>query len=212
MVERRRTIFPVVFTNYHQKIGKVFADNADEFFSIARGIKDFRYINISIEMGMIASLIMIANGTENLQNLESSLTDYYKNISHRGNEAPEEKKQRIYVANSALMNVVKCLYQILCFDICKKALLENEYSLLSDWLFNARELFPRNISDKKTRHHDNHDHDHKQNEDDYSQKNDAYATMFPPPAPVTHNPEASVVKKPSGLIGAWRAPNQEVVA
>jgi hypothetical protein len=208
MSERRKAIFPVVFTKYHLTLGKIFNENADEFFSIARGIKDFRYINISIEMGMIASLIMIGNGTENLQNLENALTDYYKNISRRGDETVDEKKQRIYVANSALMNVVKFLYQILCFEACKKALTEDEYALLSDWLFNARELFPRNISDKKTRHRDSRQQNYA--EDTSAHKQEEYDEMFPPAKPITTpSTDATEPKKP---VKAWKAPGRSETA
>jgi hypothetical protein len=233
VANRHRSIFPVVFSDYHMKLAKFYADDADQFFSISKGIKDFRYLNISIEMAMIATLIMSSVGTECLQRLEESLAAYYTNISRPENESVDEKKQRINLANSSLYNVIHCLNDILHSEVCTQVLTKEEFAILNEWILCARDLFPKNGERKPhdRRHGKKHEQssdpseEHEDHVDRYqishstapiaaaATKQNEFESMFPCAMTATRQePILAPPKKEKKVPKAWGPIAEDVVA
>ena len=196
---KKRTVYPVVFSKYHMTIGQVFADDARKFADIVSGIKDIRYVNISMEMAMMATLVISGVATEPLAWVQDALSDYYKNINRVDGESPYEKKERITLANSALFEMIKYLDTILNFKATRNVLNADEFNLINAWICNAMELFP------KTNPHKDEDKDKKYKaaasaatkKDDYFDQE----MNFPPAKPIVRNSETSSVAKVTSVWG-----------
>jgi hypothetical protein len=181
-------------------IGQVFADDARKFADIVSGIKDIRYVNISMEMAMMATLVISGVATEPLAWVQDALSDYYKNINRVDGESPYEKKERITLANSALFEMIKYLDTILNFKATRNVLNADEFNLINSWICNAMELFP------KTNPHKDEDKDKKHKaaaaaaftpKDDYFDQE----MNFPPAKPIVRNSETPSVAKVTSVWG-----------
>lgn len=196
---KKRTVYPVVFSKYHMTIGHVFADDARKFSDIVSGIKDIRYVNISMEMAMMATLVIAGVATEPLGWVQDALSDYYKNINRVDGESQYEKKERITVANSALFEMIKYLDTILNFKASRNVLNNDEFNLINSWICNAMELFP------KTNPHKDEDKDKKYKvaAATFTNKDEYYGDEmnFPPAKPIVRNTETPSVAKVTSVWG-----------
>lgn len=193
---KKRTVFPVVFSKYHMTIGQVFSDDDRKFSDIVNGIKDIRYVNISMEMAMMATLVITGVATKPLEWIEESLSDYYKNINRIDGESQYEKKERITIANSALFEMIKYLDTILNFKASRNVLNDDEFNLINAWISNAMELFPKNNTHK--------DEEKKYKAAAVTIKNDYYYNdemNFPPAKPIVRDSETSSVSKVTSVWG-----------
>lgn len=192
---KKRTVYPVVFSKYHMTIGNVFGDDARKFSEIVSGIKDIRYVNISMEMAMMATLVISGVATQPLVWVQDALSDYYTNINRVDGESQYQKKERITIANSALCEMLKYLDTILNFKATINILNADEFSLINAWISNAMELFPKTNTTK------NEDKKPKAaaatNNDDYYDNE----MNFPPAKPVVRTSETHSVNKVTSVWG-----------
>ncbi len=189
---KKRTVYPVVFSKYHMTLGYIFGNDARKFTDIVSSIKDIRYINISMEMAMMATLVIAGVATKQLDWVQDALSDYYKNINRVDGESQYEKKERITIANTALFEMLKYLDTILNFKATRNVLNDDEFSLINAWLSNAFDLFPKTNKDEDKKPKTTH-----VTKDDYYE----HEMNFPPAKPVVRASETSSVSKVTSVWG-----------
>ena len=141
---KKKYVFPIIFAKFHNQLGHSFENDFGTIKDVAAGLKDFRYLSVSIEIAMISSLLMIAAKTKQVEWIQQCLVDYFTNITYVPNETPEEKRNRIFnIANPALNAMISYIKEISQFPVCNELLTEDESRLIDSWLSSALDLFPR---------------------------------------------------------------------
>lgn len=147
LVDGRKTIFKVQFLKYILFLGHIFGPELSLIEQVASSLKDFRFLDLSIQISIVAGLLMIGENTKPLEYASQGFTDYMDLINYRKGESPEDKKERIGNVNSALYFVIKNLHEISLFGACKKTFTSYESKLYNAWFKNVFELFPKNCKD-----------------------------------------------------------------
>jgi len=109
LVDGRKTIFKVQFLKYILFLGHIFGPEISLIEQVASSLKDFRFLDLSIQISLVAGLLMIGENTKPLEYASQGFTDYMDMINYRKGESPEDKKDRIGNVNSALYFVIKNL-------------------------------------------------------------------------------------------------------
>ena len=135
------------FLKYILFLGHIFGPEITLIEQVANSLKDFRFLDLSIQISLVAGLLMIGENTKPLQYASQGFTDYMDMINYRKGESPEDKKDRIGNVNSALYFVMKNLHEISLFGACKKTFTSYETKLYNAWFKNVFELFPKNCKD-----------------------------------------------------------------
>ncbi len=188
---KKRTVYPVVFSKYHMTIGHIFGEDERKFSDIVKGIKDIRYINISMEMALMSTLVITGVNTRQLDWIQTALSDYYHNINRIEGESTSEKKERISIANTALFEMLKYLDTILNFKACRNVMTNDEYAMIDSWITSAMELFP------KTTKHEEKKKVHAAKKEDFQETD----FDFPPAKPIVRASENSTVTKVTSVWG-----------
>lgn len=142
-----KNIFKVLFVKYHAFLGHIFGPELSLIEQVGNSLKDFRFLDLSIQIAMVAGLLMIGENTKPLEYASQGFGDYIDLIDFRKGESIEDKKERIGNVNCALYFVIKNLYEISMFGSCKNTFTSYESKLYNAWFKNVFELFPKNCKE-----------------------------------------------------------------
>ena len=221
-----KNIFKVLFVKYHAFLGHIFGQELSLIEQVANSLKDFRFLDLSIQIAMVAGLLMIGKNTKPLEYVSQGFNDYLDLIEFRKGESAEDKKERIGNVNCALYFVIKNLYEISMFGACKNTFTSYESKLYNAWFKNVFELFPKNCKDdsfdidvifEDKFDHKSHDGKHKGSKkaaatEEYPVMASSSSSSIPKEKPVEKKsavvPKEKPVEKKSTAKGAWKTPIQ----
>jgi hypothetical protein len=152
-----------------------------------------------MEMAMMSTLVMIGIQTEPLDWIQVALSDYYSHINRVDGESHFEKKERITVANTALLEMLKYLDTILNFTASRKTLTTDEFNLINSWLISAIELFPKNKHEEEKK--EAFDNSFKHHNTKHTEMYEKDEMDFPPAKPVVRSSESSSLTKTTSVWG-----------
>ena len=212
-----KNIFKVLFVKYHLFLGHIFGPELSLIEQVGNSLKDFRFMDLSIQIAMVAGLLMIGENTKPLEYASQGFNDYIDLIDFRKGESAEDKKDRISNVNCALYFVIKNLYEISMFGACKNTFTSYETKLYNAWFKNVFELFPKNCKedsfDIDVIFEDKFDHKSHEGKHKGSKKAAAAPEEYPVMAADAPKDKVKEVKeKPKAATGkgAWKKPIQIV--
>lgn len=210
-----KNIFKVLFVKFHLFLGHIFGPELSLIEQVGNSLKDFRFLDLSIQIAMVAGLLMIGENTKPLEYASQGFNDYIDLIDFRKGESAEDKKERIGNVNCALYFVIKNLYEISMFGACKNTFTSYETKLYNAWFKNVFELFPKNCKDDSfdidVIFEDKFDHKSQEGKHKGSKKAAAAPEAFPVMAadiPKDTVKPKEVKEKPKVATGkgAWKKP------